>query len=179
MAAIDPGMLDAIRVVVSDAIRPLDERLGRVEAEQQAQRLVLYGIETTLDERFTHLDGRFTDLEGRFTDLEGRFTDLEGRFTHLEGRFTLLEAEVGTIEARTARLSTDLLDLTDKVAELTERVTEGFQTFKREVAQAFRDVGATQSAQQRYGRQLSELRERVELLERRINRLEDQSGGVI
>ena len=165
MAAIDPGMLDAIRVVVSDAIRPLDERLGRVEAEQQAQRLVLYGIETTLDERFTHLDGRFTDLEGRFT--------------HLEGRFTLLEAEVGTIEARTARLSTDLLDLTDKVAELTERVTEGFQTFKREVAQAFRDVGATQSAQQRYGRQLSELRERVELLERRINRLEDQSGGVI
>ncbi len=172
MAAIDPGMLDAIRVVVSDAIRPLDERLGRVEAEQQAQRLVLYGIETTLDERFTHLDGRFTDLEGRFTDLEGRFTDLEGRFT-------LLEAEVGTIEARTARLSTDLLDLTDKVAELTERVTEGFQTFKREVAQAFRDVGATQSAQQRYGRQISELRERVELLERRINRLEDQSGGVI
>ena len=165
MAAIDPGMLDAIRVVVSDAIRPLDERLGRVEAEQQAQRLVLYGIETTLDERFTHLDGRFTDLEGCFT--------------HLEGRFTLLEAEVGTIEARTARLSTDLLDLTDKVAELTERVTEGFQTFKREVAQAFRDVGATQSAQQRYGRQLSELRERVELLERRINRLEDQSGGVI
>ena len=165
MAAIDPGMLDAIRVVVSDAIRPLDERLGRVEAEQQAQRLVLYGIETTLDERFTHLDGRFTDLEGCFT--------------HLEGRFTLLEAEVGTIEARTARLSTDLLDLTDKVAELTERVTEGFQTFKREVAQAFRDVGATQSAQQRYGRQISELRERVELLERRINRLEDQSGGVI
>ena len=172
MAAIDPGMLDAIRVVVSDAIRPLDERLGRVEAEQQAQRLVLHGIETTLDERFTHLDGRFTDLEGRFTDLEGRFTDLEGRFT-------LLEAEVGTIEARTARLSTDLLDLTDKVAELTERVTEGFQTFKREVAQSFRDVGATQSAQQRYGRQISELRERVELLERRINRLEDQSGGVI
>jgi chromosome segregation ATPase len=165
MAAIDPGMLDAIRVVVSDAIRPLDERLGRVEAEQQAQRLVLHGIETTLDERFT--------------DLEGRFTDLEGRFTDLEGRFTLLEAEVGTIEARTARLSTDLLDLTDKVAELTERVTEGFQTFKREVAQAFRDVGATQSAQQRYGRQISELRERVELLERRINRLEDQSGGVI
>ena len=172
MAAIDPGMLDAIRVVVSDAIRPLDERLGRVEAEQQAQnmkidrieaeqqaqRSVLHSIETTLDERFARLDERFT---------------------HMEERLIMLEAEVGTIEARTARLSSDLLDLTDKVAELTERVAEGFQTFKREVAQAFRDVGATQSAQQRYGRQISELRERVELLERRINRLEDQSGGVI
>ena len=153
MAAIDPGVLDAIRVVVNEAIRPLDERLGRVEVEQQAQRSMMHGIERMIDERFTHL----------------------------EERITVLEAEVGTIEARTARLSTDLLDLTDKVAELTERVVEGFQTFKREVAQAFRDIGigAVQSAQQRYGRQISELRERVELLERRINRLEDQSGGVI
>jgi hypothetical protein len=79
-----------------------------------------------------------------------------------------LENEIGTIETRTGRIFSDVTDL----LELQEKVNVGFHSFKDDLQHAFVDIGAVQGAQQAYQRQMKQLRERVDLLERRLSKIE-------
>ena len=187
MTTIDQPLLDAIRLVVGEAVAPLDQKIGgltervdglteqvgglteqvggltgqvgglttrmdRVEKEQQIQRGLLHSIEESIDERFTRLDLRLTNLEAVSLRLEN---------------------ESGTIETRTGQIYSDVLDL----LELQEKVNQGFHAFKSDLQQAFQDIGAVQEAQAGQRRQMKQLRERVDQLERRLSKLESAGGS--
>ncbi|MEO7912627.1 MAG: hypothetical protein ABIV47_23505 [Roseiflexaceae bacterium] len=165
MPTIDQELLNAIRVVVGEAVAPLSvkidgltgqvggltERVDRVETEQQLQRRLLYSIRESMDERFAHL---------------------ESRLTNLEGISIRLESEIGTIETRTGQIYSDVTDL----LELQDKVNEGFHTFKKELQLAFMDIGAVQDSQSGYQRQMKQMRERVNKLEQRLSKIEGASS---
>jgi chromosome segregation ATPase len=159
MTTIDQPLLNAFRTVVGEAVAPLGEkidgltqRVERVETEQQLQRQLLYSMQEGIDEQFARLELRLTNLEGVSLRLEN---------------------EIGTIETRTGQIYSDVIDL----LELQDKVNEGFNSFKKELHQAFTDIGATQETQQTYGRQMRQLRQRVDLLEQRLAKIE-VAGGV-
>ena len=165
MAAVDQALLDAIRVVVGESVAPLGEkidgltgrvdglteRVERVETEQQLQRRLLYSIQEGIDERFARIELRLTNLEGISLRLEN---------------------EIGTIETRTGQIYSDVIDL----LELQDKVNEGFNSFKKELQQAFVDISAVQETQQTYGRQMRQLRQRVDQLEQRLAKIEVAGG---
>jgi chromosome segregation ATPase len=130
----------------------LTVRVDRIEIEQQLQRGLLYRIEANLDQRFTHLDVRLSNLEAISICLEN---------------------EIGAIETRSAQMYSDVKDL----LELQDKVNEGFRAFKSDLQRAFIDIGAAQEAQQGYQRQFKQLRERVDILERRLSKLEGSEGA--
>jgi chromosome segregation ATPase len=180
MTTVDQSLLNAIRVVVGQAVAPLGEkidgltervdgltqrvdgltervdgltqRVERVETEQQLQRQLLYGMQEHIDERFAHL---------------------ELRLTNLEAISVRLETEIGTIETRTGQIYSDVIDL----LELQDKVNEGFNKFKKEIQQAFIDIGAVQDSQSGYQRQVKHLRQRVDRLEQRLAKIESASGA--
>ena len=98
---------------------------------------------------------------------------LELRLTNLEGISLRLENEIGTIETRTGQIYSDVIDL----LELQDKVNEGFNTFKKELQQAFIDIGAVQDTQQGYQRQMKQLRQRVDQLEQRLAKIESVGGA--
>jgi chromosome segregation ATPase len=170
MTTVDQSLLNAIRVVVGEAVAPLGEkidgltqRVERVETEQQLQRQLLYSMQEGIDEQFA----RFQE------SIDERFARLELRLTNLEGISLRLENEIGTIETRTGQIYSDVLDL----LELQDKVNEGFNSFKKELQQAFTDIGAVQETQQTYGRQMRQLRQRVDQLEQRLAKIE-VAGGI-
>ena len=176
MASIEQALLNAIRGVVGEAVAPLSgkidglterfdglterfdglterfdgltERMESVETEQQLQRRLLYSLQESVDERFSHLELRMTNLEAISLRLEN---------------------ELGTIETRTGQISSDVNDLLD----LQDKVNKGFQAFKSDFQHAFLDIGALQEGQSGHQRQLKQLRERVSKLEQRLSKLED------
>ena len=177
MTTIDQSLLNAIRVIVGEAVAPLGEkidgltervdglttRIERVETEQQLQRELLYSFQKNIDERFT----RFQE------NIDERFARLDLRLTNLEGISIRLENEIGTIETRTGQIYSDVIDL----LELQDKVNEGFNKFKKEIQQAFIDMGAVQDSQSGYQRQVKQLRQRVDRLEQRLSKLEGVGGA--
>ncbi len=180
MTTVDQALLNAIRVVVGEAVAPLGEkidgltervdgltervdgltervdglteRVDGVETEQQLQRRLLYSIQESIDERFTRLDLRLTNLEAMSLRLEN---------------------EIGTIETRTGQIYSDVMDL----LELQDKVNEGFRSFKKELQRAFIDISTVQETQQGYQRQIKQLRQRVDSLERRLSKIEGVGGS--
>jgi chromosome segregation ATPase len=159
MTTIDQSFLNAIRVVVGEAVAPLgekidglSERVDRIETEQLSQRELLYSFQENIDERFARLELRLTNLEGISLRLEN---------------------EIGTIETRTGQIYSDIIDL----LELQDKVNEGFSSFKEDLQRAFIDIGTVKETQQTYGRQMKQLRQRVDQLERRLSKIEG-AGGV-
>jgi len=187
MTTVDQALLNAIRVVVGEAVAPLGEKIdgltGRVdgltervdgltervdgltervdgltervdgvETEQQLQRRLLYSIQESIDERFTRLDLRLTNLEAMSLRLEN---------------------EIGTIDTRTGQIYSDVMDL----LELQDKVNEGFRSFKKELQRAFIDISTVQETQQGYQRQIKQLRQRVDSLERRLSKIEGVGGS--
>jgi len=159
MTTVDQSLLNAIRVVVGEAVAPLGEkidglteRVERVETEQQLQRELLYSFQENIDERFARLDLRLTNLESISLRLEN---------------------EVGTIETRTGQIYSDVIDL----LELQDKVNKGFSSFKEDLQRAFIDIGTVKETQQSYQRQMKQLRQRVDQLERRLAKIEGAGGS--
>jgi chromosome segregation ATPase len=90
MTSENQALLDAIRVVVTEAIAPL-------ETEQRAQRVLLEGI-----------DLRLTSVEARLTKVEARLTDVEIHVARLDEQYTLLEA-------RTGQISRELFEMSERM----------------------------------------------------------------
>jgi chromosome segregation ATPase len=173
VTTVDQSLINAIRVVVGEAVAPLGEKIDvltervdgltervdgltqradRIETEQQLQRQMLYSMQEGIDERFAQL---------------------ELRLANLEGISLRLETEIGTIETRTGQIYSDVIDL----LELQDKVNEGFASFKKDLRQAFLDIGAVQETQQSYGRQMRQLRQRVDQLEQRLAKIEVAGGA--
>jgi len=188
MATVDQALLDAIRVVVGESVAPLGEkidglagrvdglteRVERVETEQQLQRQLLYSMQEGIDEQFARfqesIDERFVHLQG---SIDEQFVRLELRLTNLEAISARLENEIGTIETRTGQIYSDVIDL----LELQDKVNEGFNSFKKELQQAFVDISTMQEPQQTYGRQMRQLRQRVDQLEQRLAKIQVAGGA--
>ena len=56
-------------------------------------------------------------------------------------------------------------------------MNEGFNSFKKELQQAFVDIGTMQETQQTYGRQMRQLRQRVDQLEQRLAKIQVAGGA--
>jgi chromosome segregation ATPase len=136
---------------LAERVDGLAERVERVETEQQLQHRLLDSIQEHIDERFTQLDLRLANLEGMSLRLEN---------------------EIGTIETRTGQIYSDVIDL----LELQDKVNEGFSAFRKDLQVAFIDMRGVQETQQGYQRQMKQLRQRVDLLERRLVKIESTSG---
>lgn len=77
----------AISQIFSEQIKPLDEKLTKIEERM-----------TALEERVTRLEERMAALEERMTALEERVTVLEGRVSHLEECVINLEGRATRME---------------------------------------------------------------------------------
>jgi chromosome segregation ATPase len=193
MTAVDQALLNAIRVVVGEAVTPLGEKIDGLTERVDGLTERVDGLTERVDgltERVDGLTERVDGLTERFDRIETeqqiqhgllysmqksideRFAGLELRLTNLEGISLRLENEIGTIETRTGQIYSDVVDL----LELQDKVNEGFRSFKKELTQAFLDIGAVQETQQTYGRQMRQLRQRVDQLEQRLAKIEVAGG---
>ncbi len=87
-------LLDAIRVIVGEAVAPLAERVDRIETEQQLQRKLLEGI-------------------------DGRLASVELRLTGIEERITALEEYAEKLDTRTSQIARDLFEMQDRLDQAT------------------------------------------------------------
>jgi chromosome segregation ATPase len=133
---------------LTEQVGGLSLRMDRIETEQYVQRGILQGM----DQRFTQMDVRLTNLEGVSMRLEH---------------------EIGRVETRTGQMSSDISDL----LELQDKVNEGFKAFKQDFHKAFIDIGELQDGQKGYRRQIKVLRERVDRLEQRLEKLESSGAA--
>jgi chromosome segregation ATPase len=105
MATVDQALVQAIRVVVGEAIAPLSEkidglteRVDRVETEQRAQRVLLEGVTT-------------------------RLTAIELRLNNIDDRVTALEEYAEKLDTRTSQIARDLFEMQDRLDQATRAQT--------------------------------------------------------
>jgi hypothetical protein len=115
MASENQALLDAIRVIVAEAVEPL---IGRMDG----------------------FDRRMDGFDGRMDGFDGRMDGFDGRMDGFDGRMARLEQHVETIDTRTSQMAIDLLDLRDRVPLLEERVDNGFRALKSDLNFAFSDA---------------------------------------
>ena len=108
----------AISQIFSEQIKPLDEKLTKIEERM-----------TALEERVSRLEERMTALEERVTRLEERMAALEERVTVLEGRVSHLEECVINLEGRATRM--ELLMENDMLPRLQNIEACYTSTYKR------------------------------------------------
>jgi len=87
-------LLNAIRVIVGEAVAPLAERVDRIATEQQLQRKLLEGI-------------------------DGRLASVELRLTGIEERITALEEYAEKLDTRTSQIARDLFEMQDRLDQAT------------------------------------------------------------
>jgi len=156
MTSENQALLDAIRVIVGDAVAPLTKgveglsgRMDGIEVEQRAQRGLLESI-----------DSRLTSVETRLTSVETRLTTLERHVTYLDERYE-------TLDARTSQIAQDLFDL-------GERMDKGFAAIRSDLRVAFHEIVELQTGQKGQTRRIKALEEKVSELQQRLEKLESR-----
>src|SRR5262245_10888188 len=147
MTSENQALLDAIRVVVTEAIAPL-------ETEQRAQRVLLEGI-----------DLRLTSVETRLTSVEARLTSVETRLSNLEAHVMQLDEQYSLLEIRTGQISRELF-------ELGERMDRGFSAVRSDLRAAFHDIIEVRATQKGHDRRLKALEDKYLDLQQRLAALE-------
>jgi chromosome segregation ATPase len=152
MTTIDQGLLNAIRVVVGEAVAPLGEkideltdRLDRIETEQRAQRVLLEGMST-------------------------RLTAIELRLNNIEDRVSALEEYAEKLDTRTSQVARDLFEMQDRLDQAT-------RALKRETTFSLKEASRIQNAQLSDQKKIRDLEAQIAELQRRIDAIESGQAG--
>ena len=109
---------------------------------------------TAIDQRFAAIDQRFTAIDQRFTAIDHRFDAVDRRFDAQEERFREILGHLEAIYGRLERLEQEYHAIVEGLRRIETILTE--ERGRREVLE----------------RGLAELKERVALLQARIDELE-------
>lgn len=179
------GLLEAIRIIVGEAVAPLTTQVGGLTERVDGLTGRVDGLSVRMDGLTERVDGLFDHVGGLTMQLDNVLerTDrieieqraqrellqsMDLRLTTLESVTRRMEAQIETIEVRTGKLVNDTHDLLDQ----QERMSRSLLTLRREVEYAILQIEHLQSNQPAYQQQLRQLQERVDTLERRMARLE-------
>jgi chromosome segregation ATPase len=123
-------------------------------------------------------------LDTRFAAVDRRFDTLEGRFDRLELRFDVLEFRLGELQQRVAALETRIdegfckcFGHFDAVYRRLERLEQEHQAIVEALRRLEALWGSDRAQREVIERDLAELRERVALLQARLDDLERRLGG--
>jgi len=161
MTTIDQGLLNAIRVVVGEAVAPLSEkidgltervdglteRVDRIETEQRAQRVLLEDIST-------------------------RLTAVELRLINIDDRVTALEEYAEKLDTRTSQIARDLFEMQDRLDQAT-------RSLKRETTFSLKEASRIQHSQNVDQKKIRDLEAKIAELQRRIDAIEGGQAGRI
>ena len=147
MTVPDAALIEAIRVVVAGEIVTVHRRLD------------------ILTERVDVLAGRVDGIFDQVASLTERFDEFLERMERLEARVERLEALYETLEARTSQISIDL-------QLLAERVEQGFRSIREDITVLSSMIVKLDREQGYQWARLGALEERVDDLQRRVERLE-------
>jgi len=159
MTTIDQGLLNAIRVVVGEAVAPLGEkideltervdglteRVDRIETEQRAQRVLLEGMST-------------------------RLTAIELRLNNIDDRVSALEEYAEKLDTRTSQIARDLFEMQDRLDQAT-------RALKRETTFSLKEASRIQNAQHSDQKKIRDLEAQIAELQRRIDAIESGQAG--
>jgi archaellum component FlaC len=150
----------------------------------QELRTYLEGMEARIDVRFTSIDARFTSIDARFTSIDARFTSIDARFTSIDDKFAAVDASFNGVGANMQGLEDRMAALiAAEVGNLHTEMQNGFaRVDERLDRQGFILEGGTKALAgmlehftkveldyDRMQSELSELRGRVEKLEKRAS----------
>ncbi len=154
MTNVDQALLNAVRVVVGEAVAPLSEkidglteRVDRIETEQRAQRVLLEGIST-------------------------RLTAVEMRLNNIDDRVTALEEYAEKLDTRTSQIARDLFEMQDRLDQAT-------RALKRETTFSLKEASRIQHSQNADQKKIRELEAKIAELQRRIDAIEGGPAGRI
>ena len=161
MATVDQALLQAIRVVVGEAVAPLgekidgltervnglNERVDQFETEQRAQRVLLEGMSTQL-------------------------MAIELRLNSIDDRVTALEEYAEKLDTRTSQIARDLFEMQDRLDQAT-------RTLKRETTFSLKEASRIQTAQLSDQKKIRDLEAKIAELQRRIDTIESRQAGSV
>ena len=179
------ALLEAIRIIVGEAVAPLTTRVGGLTDRVDVLTDRVDGLSERVDGQTVRMDGLFEHVGGLTVQMDvviertdrieaeqraqrGLLEGMDLRLATLEGISRRLEGEIETIETRTAQMSSDVRDLLDQ----QDKMNKVLRTLRREVEYAIVQIEAIQDIQPGYQQQLRQLNERVDSLERRLAKLE-------
>jgi chromosome segregation ATPase len=184
MTAENQALLDAIRVVVGEAVAPLTERMDGLTERMDGLTGRMDGLTGQMDGltgRMDGLTGRMDGLTGRMDrfeteqltqrglleSMDGRLTGIESRLTNVAMRVAYLDERYETLEARTSQIAHDLF-------EMGERIDKSLAALRSDLRDAFHDLVAMQTSQKGHGGRIQALEEKVSELQQRLEKLENQ-----
>jgi chromosome segregation ATPase len=180
MTNVDQSLLQAIRVVVGEAVAPLGEKIDRLTERVDGLTERVDGLTERVDGLTERVDGLTERVDRIETEqhaqrllLEGigsRLSAVETRLISIEDRVSRLEQTVERLETRTGQLSRELFDLQD-------RMERGFASIKSETTLALKDLGAIKQTQQADQKKLRQLEKKVALLQQRLEALENAQAA--
>lgn len=178
------ALLEAIRIIVGEAIAPLSTRVDGLSERYDDLSRQFTGQSARLDGLFEHVGGLTMQLDmviERTDRIEAEqrmqrelLQRMDALLTTLEDVTRRLEAQAEVFEIRMAQLATNIRDVLDQ----QETMNKSLRTLRREVEYAIIQTEELRDQRSAYQLQLRQLEERIEALEQRMSRL-DNTGSTL
>jgi chromosome segregation ATPase len=163
MTAANQALLDAIRVVVGEAVAPLTERMDDLTERMDGLTGQVHGLTGRIDRMEAEQLAQRKLLES----MDGRLTSIESRLTNVAMRVAYLDERYETLEARTSQIAHDLF-------AIGERIDKSLAVLRSDLRDAFHDLVALQTSQKGQRGRIQALEEKVGELEQRLEKLENR-----
>src|SRR6266508_3901985 len=170
-------LLEAIRIIVGEAVAPLTTQVGGLTERVDGLSVQVDGLSERVDGLSVRVDNQSARMDGLFEHVGGltvqtdvvieRTERIEAEQRAQREVLESMNLRLAAIETRTAQTTSDIRDLLDQ----QDKVNKGLRTLRREVEYAIMQVEVLQDNQQAY-QHLKQLQDRVDSLERRMARLE-------
>jgi len=197
MTAENQALLDAIRLIVGEAVAPLATRFDGLNDRVDGLNVRVDGLNDRVDglnDRVDGLNDRVDGLSTRFDDLSTRFDDLSTRFDGMSIRMDGLFEHVGglteqmtvvvdridriEVEQRTQRELLQAMDLRLVTLEgIARRLETEIETIETRTSQMSSDVRDVLDQQEQANKWLRTLRREVEHTIVQVEVLEDNQQG--
>ena len=166
MTTVDQSLLNAIRVVVGEAVAPLSEKIDGLTERVDGLTERVDGLTERVDGLTERVDG----LSQRMDDFSERLRSVEIRLTSIEDRVGRLEEIVERLDTRTGQISQDLF-------ELQQHVDRGFDMLKSETTLALKDIDTIKKNQHADRKKIRKLENQVANLQQRLSALEQAQAA--
>ena len=126
----------------------------------------------SLDSRLDALDSRLDALHLRLDAVESRLDAIESRLEMVESRVDSLDLRMQKLETESERRSFETKPIWERALAQIEELRQGFDDFRKEVQEAFRDISRKMAV---LGSDMMQLRADQTHLETRLDSLESKT----
>jgi chromosome segregation ATPase len=127
---------------------------------------------TGIDERFTVIDQRFAAIDQRFAAFDQRFTALDQRFAAIDHRFAALDGRFDALEVAQTAFRGEVLGHFDELYRRLDRLDQEYLAITQTLRRIEGLLADEQTRREVLERTVTELKERVALLQARIDDIE-------